>query len=241
MQNFWNHFTDLFNNREISLIVWLVFVFLLAAFKEGRSFLNNTLSLLKNLFSKSILVIQLTFWTYLTGVVFLLQFLGLWNTGMIKDTLIFLFITALVLVMKIATDKNRKQSLKAIFADTVKPVIFAEFIMNLESFSVISELLLLPFMLVLYFGAYTYKDKSGEENTAKGFNIMLALVSLFILWHGIHYLYTHWSNLDKQQTIRDFLFPVLTTLAFIPYLYLTILYFKWEEKKVQERIRNMYK
>ena len=241
MQNFWNEFTDIFNNREISLIFWLVFVFLLATFKEGISFLKSTLGLLKQLFSKSILITQFTFWAYLTGVVFLLEFLGLWNMGMIKDTFIFLLITALVLVMKIATEKNRKQSLKAIFADAVKPVIFAEFIMNLESFSLFWELLLLPIMLVFYFGAYTYKDKPGEENTAKGFNVILTLITLFILGYGIHYLYSHWHKLDKQQTIRDFLFPVLTTLAFIPYLYFTILYFKWEEKKVQEKIRNMYK
>ena len=241
MNNIWNFLTDTFNNREISLIVWLLIVFILALFKERIGFLKTFGGLMANLFSKTIITIQLTFWIYLIGVIYLLKLFGLWNMGMIKDSVIFLLITAFMLVLKIATGKNRKHSLKEVFTDAVKPIIFAEFVMNLESLSIIGELILLPVMVIFYFGAYTYKDKPGEESTAKAFNVIITLISLYLLYHGVHYLYANFDVIDKQQTIRDFLFPVLATLAFLPYLYGTIQYMKWEEKRVQKRIKSMYK
>lgn len=239
MHNIWSSITNTFNNREISFMIWLLFVFGIVIYKERLGFLNGLWEFIKNFFSKVVLTIQATFWAYLIGVVFLLKFLGLWNTSMIKDTLIFLLITALVLVMKIATSRNRKQSLKEVFTDAIKPIVFAEFIMNLKSFSLFGELILLPFILVFYLGAYTNRNKPGQEYIAKGYNILLVALSLYTLYHGINYLYTSFNIIDKQQTIRDFLFPVLTTLAFLPYLYGAIQYMKWEEKRIQKRIKGM--
>jgi hypothetical protein len=241
MNNIWNSFTNTFNNREVSLIIWLLVVLVIVLVKERLGFLKTCWGFVMNLFDKTILIIQLTFWAYLIGVISLLKLLGLWNMGMMKDAVIFLLITAFMMVLKIATDKNRRRSLTEVFKDAVKPIIFAEFIMNLESLSLIGEIILLPVMLVLYFGVYTNKDKIGQENAAKGFNFLFTLVSVYLLYHGINYLYTNFASIDKHQTIRDFLFPVLTTLAFLPYLYGTIQFMKWEDEKVQKRIKGMYK
>lgn len=241
MNDFWNSFTDIFNNREIALVFWLISLILFTIFKLGKGFLKDIFVIVRDLFSRTILTIQLSFWGYLIGIIFLLKYLGLWNLSMMKDTIIFLSITALMLVMKIATEKNREQSLKTIFADAVKPIIFAEFIMNLESFSLITELIVLPLMMVLYAGAYSNKDKPEQQNIVKGFNLLLGFATIVILGYGIHYLYVNFSILDKKQTIRNFLFPVLITIFFMPYLYGALKYFEWDNKRVQKKVRDLYK
>lgn len=231
MHNFWDSFTNTFNNREIALIFWLLVVFVFAIFKI-KGFLKDVVSLIKGFVD--VIFIQFTFWIYLLAIVVLFRFVGLWNTNMVKDSVIFLLITALVLVMKVATERKGKKSLKEIISDAVKPIILAEFITNLESFSLIGELILLPVLLTLYVGAYTKTNVPNEKDVAKGSNVVLTILSLVMLGYGIHHLYTHWphwNTSEKQQTIRNFLFPALATLAFMPYLYFAMLFFDWDERR----------
>jgi hypothetical protein len=234
----WNSIIHVFNNREIALAFWLIVAFSIWVFKDRFDAIKSIFGLLKSFFG--VIIMQISYWVYLSGVIVLLSYLGLWNTTMIKDSIIFLLISALVFMMKLVSERNGKRTLKEILADAVKPIILAEFITNLESFSLIGEIILLLWLVVAYFGSIQ-KGNPEEVKNAKIFGTLFNLTGFAVFVYGVYHLYSHYDVIDKRQTIRDFLFPVLSTIAFLPYLYCAIWFFKWEAERVRKKQRDLYK
>lgn len=114
-----NSLKEIFNNREISLIIWLgvLIVFVLTQ----KSMRNSLADVVKLLFGKYFLAIYLTLGIYLFGVFSLLKSVGFWTSADIKDSIFWLFSVGFVLVFSLNKAKDSNY-FKAIIIDTIKVI-----------------------------------------------------------------------------------------------------------------------
>lgn len=155
------------NNREISSLVW-IFVFIAFLLWKGRkNSLEESLgNLLSAFFNTKIQVILL--WGILWVVLCVqgLRFLGLWDFLNLKTTLLwgmsYAFV-ALIGASKIADERSYfKKSIREIFAVAVLII----FIVDAYSFSLIAELILVPFFaLISMIHLYSAKKQSMLKYT----------------------------------------------------------------------------
>lgn len=76
---------EIFNNREIAIGIWvLIAVIILLFLKPTRDFLKTAIPIL---FSKKFVIFYAVFISFLIAVLYGLHWLGVWNIGLLKDTI----------------------------------------------------------------------------------------------------------------------------------------------------------
>jgi hypothetical protein len=85
---------------------------------------------------------------YLFGMIFLFKHLNVWQNSNLKDVWFWLFTVGLILVFKINEVKSNAY-FKDIFLSAIKWTIILEFVVNLYSFSLFTEIIILPVLVFL--------------------------------------------------------------------------------------------
>ncbi len=133
----------IFNNREISLGIWLIITLLIVVSKKkNRKYLGNIFKILLN---KKIILLILISVIYTTSIVISLYYIHFWNISLLKDTIIWFCFSGLVINFKYVIDLKKDDNLtKRVILDNIKAVIILEFILNIYSFPLYIEIFLLP-------------------------------------------------------------------------------------------------
>lgn len=226
---------QLFNNREISIIIWLGIG--LAFFLMKSEVRKSVIDLIKSFFQKTIILSYLIAVAYTFIGVFLLYKFGFWTTSQIKDTLIWSFITVMSTLFSMNEVRDNKKYFKEAALENVKWTIVIEFITGLYTFSLITELILVPVALVL--GATKAYAERDEKYAAvkKILDWFLFLMGLVILIHTIHQIRIHIKEFASYDTLRDFVLSPLLALWFLPYIYVMSLYMTYEEYFITMQMR----
>ena len=134
--------TQIFNNRELSIIIWLILFFLFAFTKNGvpKSFGK----LISVFFGEHVFSVVLIMIIYVELIILALALIGFWDLSLLKDTILWTAFVGFLLLMKTDKINSEKNYLKTIILDSFKGVIIIEFIANFYSFSLITELILIP-------------------------------------------------------------------------------------------------
>lgn len=216
---------EIFSNRELSLLIWIGIAFIAMLF--SNSLRNSLLGILKMFFQKTFLIIYILLTIYLSGIIFLLLKLHLWNIGNIKDTLFWLFIVGFVLIFNITKAKDSNY-FKTVFFEGLKWTVILEFIVNFYSFSLITELILIP---VLVFIGLTHAvselDKKNIQVTKLLSNV-LNIVGWVIFCYAIYKTVYEYQSFFTFDNFTSFLFPIIITTLFIPFIYCFALYSAYE-------------
>jgi len=217
------------NNRELAVLVWVAafFGFTFLKDKNGRV-LESFKQLIRAFFAPKIVVVML--WGVLWVVLCVqgLRYLGMWEIGNLKTTLLwgvaFAFVTLL--------DVNRVSEDKTYFQTTIKEsigvTVLVAFIAEAYSFSFIAEMILFPFLcIVAMMQVMSEKDpKHAAVHTLT--NALIVITGLVYLVYG---LYMAANDLDAFVTwhnLREFLVPILLSLLFLPYLYMVCILVSYE-------------
>ncbi len=184
---------------------------------------NSLMDVVKLLFGKYFFVIYLTLGIYLFGVFAILRVFGFWTTADIKDSIFWIFSVAFVLIFSLNKAKDSKY-FKGIFIDTIKAIAILEFVINFYNFSLVSELILLPFLV---FVGLTQAVSSMDSKNMKVTNLLtnfLAVIGFGLLIFTIYKTVTEYSDFFKFDTLHSFVLPIILTFLFLPYLYFLSLY-----------------
>lgn len=221
---------EIFSNREISLLVWLLLILLAIHFKKTTR--NSFWYVIKTLFHKQFLKVYFFLAIYLFLIFLFLNRIKLWNYTDIKDSLFWFFTVAMVMVFSINSTK-RISDFKKLFIDTVKFTIILEFIINLFSFSLVTELLMLPFLsIIILLQVFSETDKEYFQVT-KLLNNVLRFIGLSILLFSIYKTYKEFNNVANIGTLKSFILPIILTVLFIPFVYFLSLYSIYQSYFIQ--------
>lgn len=220
----WTDIQSIFNNREISLFLWLAVIVLVVLLSKLS---KSVVPIVKTLASKKFLIIFSLIGAYLFGIILLLKNLEVWQTSNLKDVLFWLFSVGLVLVFKI-NEANSNAYFRDIFLSAIKWTIVLEFIVNLYSFSLFAELIILPVLVFLTLTqAYAEMDDKSKI-VSKFLQNVIAMSGLSIFCYSLYKTVINFESILTFQNLVSFLLPSIITILFIPFVYFLALYSTYE-------------
>ena len=217
---------EAFNNREVAAAIWLLVItpFILRS-KDVREVLSQ---LLKAVFVKQVLVPVLLMATYVTLIVFGLLRLDLWDSSLLKDTILWFCFVAMVTMVRFVAAKGGNLPIRALVLDNLKIVIVLEFLVNAYTFPLGYELVIVPAvtavaMLQVY--AELQKEHRSVYILTGG---VLAIIGILTVVYALVHVISDYQTLGTLTTLKSFILPLLLSITLMPAVYLLALYTSYE-------------
>jgi hypothetical protein len=184
---------------------------------EIRSSLTG---LIKALFNKYFNRVYVEILIYTLFVIHMLYRFGLWKFIYMKDTIIWIVLSATYLSFKVADNTNPKL-LSEIMKDTFSIVVLFEFLLNIYTFSLIIELFVISLLffigiMIAFTEVFPEKDKGGKVKRL--FNILQMYIGFNIIVFLVREIIVNPNKLFQFEQLRAFILPIVLTISFIPYL-----------------------
>ncbi|MDO9339501.1 MAG: hypothetical protein Q7T72_03130 [Bacteroidales bacterium] len=217
---------NIFNNREIVLIIYLlIFISWTLTQKKIRESIFNVLKVLTG---RLIFLSIITLLLYISLIIYGLYFLKFWDFSMLKDSIYWTFGVGFILMMNSNKALQEDHYFKKILRDNFKLVLILEFVVGLYVFGLITEFILMPF--VIFFSlmiAYTevYKEYFQVKNLLQ---IVFGIIGTGYLIYSGYMIYQDFNEFTSYNTLKSFLFPILMTFLFLPFAYFYALYMHYE-------------
>ena len=225
---------SLLNNRERAALFWIAFVLLLAL--GSKPLRSSALSIAKTLFARQILVVLGSMVGYVSLVVFISHQLGLWNLGMVKETVIWFFGPALVMVFNYNQANKDASFFKKTVVASLKILVALEFLINFYVLHIAIEIVLVPILVAL--GALLAYSETSEEYTSvkRPMEYLMAVFGLSLLAYAVTRLIVDFESFASVDTLRLFALPIVLTLLFLPFVYALAVYTAYEAIFVRIRL-----
>lgn len=212
------------NNRELAGIIWIIIFFIRVLFIQN--WIKSIIGVLKAFFNLKILLPVILFISYILVWIIIFYNFNLWGYFLLKDTILFLLWAVVLLFDSYNKGKSNHGFLKGIFLDLFKLTIFIEFVSNIYTYSFYAELIILPFIVFIWIMA---NYKSSPLNVQNIFKNILWIIGIFYLIHALIWVIQNWQNLFNINNLYSFLLPIILTILSLPFLYLFVLYVKYED------------
>ncbi len=204
-----------FNNREIALIFWLLLFIVWTLFiPKIRS---SGFKLLIGLTNKWILIPILSMIFYVTFLFYVFYLLDLWDMSLMKESIIWTFGTAFIILMRSNNSLKDKNHFKKMLLINFKLVLIFEFIFNLYVFGLLTEIIMLPILTFLLL-INSFKETSLTEK--KIINSILLIFLLVYLSILIYKMSNNFESYINNHRLKLFTLPIVMTILFIPFAYL---------------------
>ena len=220
----WTDIQAIFNNREIALLLWVAVSVLAVLLSKLR---KSLVPIVKILTSKMFLIIFSLIGAYLFGIILLLKNLEIWQTSNLKDVLFWLFTVGLILVFKI-NDAKSNAYFKGIFLSAIKWTIILEFVVNLYSFSLFTEIVILRVLVFLAMTQAVAEMDEKHKVVSKFLQNVIALAGLSIFSYSLYKTVINFESVLTFKNLVSFLLPSTITILFIPFVYFLALYSTYE-------------
>jgi hypothetical protein len=222
--NVWTDIQAIFNNREIALLFWIALIVLAVLLSKLR---KSLVPIFKILTGKMFLIIFSLIGAYLYGIILLLQNLEIWQSSNLKDVLFWLFSIGLILVFKINEAKSNAY-FKGIFLSAIKWTIVLEFIVNLYSFSLFTEIIILPVLVFLVLTQAVAEMDEKHKVVSNFLQNVIAIAGFSIFSYSLYKTIVNFDDVLTFQNLVSFLLPSTITVLFIPFVYFLALYSTYE-------------
>lgn len=214
----------IFNNREISIFIWIVILLIWLFSQKGLR--QSAISVIQAFFK--LLKWYLLMLLYISGIVLLFYKLNLWDTSLLKNTIYWSLGGAFVLFFNINKALENDNHFLKIFKDCFKLIILVEFLSNLYSFNLIIELVSIPFLVFTGAMLALYENKSEYESVHKIFNGILIIYCVSVLVFSALKITKSENVFFTIENLKSLLFGSIMTLSLIPFLYFIAIYMAYE-------------
>lgn len=210
------------NNREIAWLVWLgIFFGWILTQKQVREALWHVV---KAFCAPVILRVVASMLLYVGVCVLLLASLHIWQWDNLKTTILWSMTFALVTML----DVNRVSENDTFYGQTVRDTVSATalllFVSELESFSLIAELIFVPSMVclgLLLAVAQTQPEAKSAKSLVEG---VASLVGFGLLLSGAIAIWNRPDEFLTISTLREFAVPTMLSVMFLPLMYILSVY-----------------
>jgi hypothetical protein len=218
---------NFFNNREKALIIWIVAVsvFLLI----NKNFRPSFLAVLKAFLARKIVTALLIMLAYISLIVFAAYELHVWDLSLLKDTIVWVLGTALVMFINYDKAYKEEKYFKDVLLDNVKLVVFLGFLINLYVFNLVVELLLVPVLFVVAALLVVSGTKKEYKLVKNLLQFLLAAYFIFLIIFTIVQAVSDFKDFATLYNLKDFLLAPLLTVTFLPFIYFLALYATYED------------
>ena len=216
-----------FNNREVATAIWLV---LFGVWALGKADIRRSVAALVRTSCRVKIIIPFFLMAlYTAAMAVLLAAVSLWNTSLLKDTIVWFCVSAVAMMMRFVTSRDPGDIFHKVVVDNLKVILVLEFLVNTYTFPLVVELILVPALtLVAMVGAYADHD---EKNLAvskfiKGIQVIVGLVILAIV---VSRAVSDLQDLSSVDTVRKIVLAPVLSLLLSPFLYAAVLLSHYEQ------------
>lgn len=222
---------DILNNREISIVIWFSIFLTVILFNKGiRSTLKN---ILDTIFCKQILIPVAVMASYVLIIIYLLSQIDLWRADQIKNSIVWFFSVALVSMFGINNIKDNPHYFKNTLKNNLKIIVIIQFIISVYTFSLLSELIFVPFIVFLSLMIAVSSFSEEHKTVEVILNKLLEYIGVGIIVFTIYKIFSDFSTIYQEKTVYDFIVPTLLSILFLPFLFLLSVFMNYENAFVR--------
>lgn len=218
---------EIFNNREIAIGIWVLIAVIIFLFlKPTRDFLKTAIPIL---FSKKFVIFYAVFISFLIAVLYGLHWLGVWNIGLLKDTIFWVLFVELPLFAKTIDKAKDAHFFHTIIKENIALVVIIEFFLNFWTFSLCAELILVP---VVVFFSFLYVIAESEKKyirVKKMFDFLAAIAGLSMIAYAVYNTIKAPLVFFNSETLKSILLPIILSFLNLPIVYALALYNMYEQ------------
>lgn len=222
-----NLLLNTFNNREIAIIVYLI-IFFFWTFTQ-KNLRESIFGLLKTFTNRFFILSILALLIYVSLIIYGLYKIKFWDSSLLKDSIYWTFGVGFILMMNTVNAIKKDHYFKELLTDNFKLTIILEFITGMFVFSLITEFILIPF--VIFFSmilAYSEVHDDEYYQVKNVMQIILGLAGIGYLIYSGYMIYFEFDEIASISTLKSFLFPIIMVTLFIPFAYFYALLMEYE-------------
>lgn len=218
-------FLESFSNREISIVFWTLLIVLVMFFIN----ISASIHLVKSFFAKKLTYIYSIMALYLGVIIYILNSVGLWEASLFKDFLFWLLTSGFVMLLNYNKLKSN-YDFKSILLKLLTINIILEFIAGNYNFSIIKEIILIPFVTIISILVIVAQQKRNENEKVINFlNLILSYIGFAIFCYVLYRVIKSPSELFTVKNLKSFFLSPLLTILFIPFVFFVVTYSKYEQ------------
>jgi len=223
-------FVDSISNRETAILVWTAVFF--GWTLSVKSLRRSILDVFRAFIVWKIASVFGAFLIYAALLALTFYKAGFWNLGLLKDTLVWGLGTAAIMLFRSVGAKNWSY-FKDVIKDTLKWTIILEFVSDFYTFSLPTELILVPVlvfigMLIAYADAFKDKFTGDQQRVGPLLKNLLSIIGFVLFGFVTYKTITKTNDLLTTENLKSFLLPVFFTLLFLPFVYAVALVSAYE-------------
>jgi hypothetical protein len=212
-------------NRDVAFLIWLA---VFAAWVLGRRDTRNSVTNVLRVLQGKLAVLFGAYAIYIAIAVVVAQRLGIWNVGLLKETIAWFIVPGLVLLFGFTRSYKERSYYRRALVRVIGLTAAIEFYINLAEFPLLVELLLVPALFFLVALSAVAGLKPGTRPAKRFVDALLAIVGVAILVGTGVWLADHWNTLDKTEFTLSFALPIWLTFVAVPFVMLFSLYANYE-------------
>jgi len=224
------------NNREIATAIWLTIILLWAL--SNSSVRRAILEVLKAFFNKKIIIPLIAMLFYIVFMVLAFKKIGFWDVSATKDTILWTLGSAFATYFSINKVEQDSSYFKNVILDNIKFVLIMEFVVNLYSFSLPAELIVMPVVTFIAMLNVFAESKQEYKKVSKLLNFILGVFGLYLLAFTFREIVLDFQNFATIKNLRDFFLPPLFSIILLPFVYVMALFMQYEMFFVRIDIAN---
>jgi hypothetical protein len=222
---------ETFNNREIAIGLWIILGLL---FCLSRADLRSSLwSVAKTLIAPKLLLFFGIVALNVTVLCWMLAEVGFWSKSQLPPTVLWFVMGGCIFAGRALLSKEDDQYFRNLFRGSLKLGGIFEFIVVAYTFSLVTELVLVP---ILFFLAATLSFAATKPEYAKAkvlLELILATFATVLVWNSVSLILSQPDQFFTTDTGRNFVLPILLTVGSIPIFYLLFCYSHVEQARIQ--------
>ena len=205
------------NSRELAFLIWAaVFIGYISTKKATRQAFGGLIRAFLNPKLLSSLALM-ALWIGLC--VYALAFVGWWNFGNLKSTLVWSVTFAFVTMLNVNRITEENTFFRKTARDTVSATVVVTFIAELYCFSLFVEFLLIPFLAFMSVFQVLSERKPEHAAVHKLSSAILITAGLLYFSHGVYGAAKNFDNFSTWSNLREFFVPIFLSLLFLPFIY----------------------
>ena len=216
------------SNREKAIILWIILILIYTQYTD-RYFYKTILGILKIVFWSKISI-----YICILGIISILVFgklidFKIIDYSFIKDFIYWFFGVALYMFFSLSKASNN------FFLDEIKKLIkleiFIQILINLVSFNVMLEFMIIPVIFVFSVGPIFIKNQDSIEKQQQVivlYNVIISIIVISLLMNNVKHIFENYKLLFNLHTLQSIYVPILLTVCVIPYLYTVALIINYE-------------
>lgn len=210
------------NTRETAIALWTAVTLVIALAVPGlRAILAAGFRIAGQPLARVLLTCTTLIALAATG---LLALVGYWHTSMLPPTITWFIGTAIVGTFSM----EGVGELRALILRVIAATALIEFVANAYTFPLLAELIVVPFVVVVVTLTSFSELRPEFAILRRPLNLLCFALLVGTVTPTVVFVARHLGQLASAERAREFLLPLILTVAFVPYLYCLRMTVAWQ-------------